>query len=167
MALPTLDPLWRQTATRNDLELIRGYANLPASQMAIEGLTVQMNSVAEVSPPTVTQVKTWIDEIETLAQDYADQVADQTAHLGAVKSYEGLRPGLSPTRDEQLKAAGPLQWDTESVLRVRYEAGDGPAGTAVGQAAARMGDLKSRVLTALGIEQLGSAGDGSFALERS
>jgi hypothetical protein len=166
MAIPTLDPLWRQTATRNDRELIRGYASLPASEMALQGLTVQLNGVAEVSPPTVTQVQKWIDEIETLQQDYSDQVSDQTAHLGAVKSYEGLRPGASPTRADQLRAAGPLQWDTESVLKVRYEAGEGPAGTAVGQSAGRMADLKARVLTAVGIEQLGAAA-GAFMLERS
>lgn len=166
MGLPPLDALWRQTATRNDRELIRGYANLPVSFMAVQGITVLMNGVAEVSAPAVTQIQSWIDEIEDLQEEYAGQVADQTAHLGAVKSYEGIRPGLARVEDDNLKAAGPLQYDTESILKVRYEAGEGAAGTAVGQMSVRMEDLKQRVLTALGMEQMGFS-SGSFAIERS
>ena len=165
MTLPTLDELWR-TGDTDDRELIRDIAGMAATDAALTSLTDSMNSLASVSPPTVAKVQAWIDEIIILEADYADRVADNTAHLGDVKSYEGLRPGLNPTRQQQLKAAGPLQWDTESVLKVRFEAGDNPSATASGQLGSRLSDLKARIVTALALETTVVA-DGTFALIRS
>ena len=164
MTLPTLDPLWRTTP--DDRELIREYANFPGSEAGMTMLTVQLNSLASVTPSTVARVKGWIDEIQQLEQDVADQVADRTAHLGDVKSYEGLRPGLKPTKDDTLTKAGPLEWDTQSLMRVRFEAGDGPGGTASGQTQGRIADLKGRILTALSLSAV-VADPGTFMIERS
>lgn len=165
MTLPTLDPLWRTEAI-DDRELIRDFAGMAATEAALVVLTDNMNALARISPPTVAKVQGWIDEVVALETDHADQVADRTAHLGDVKSYEGLRPGLKPTRQELLKAAGPLNWDTESYLRVRFEAGDGAGGTASGQIAARIDDLKARIVRALNLET-NLAGDGVLVIERS
>lgn len=169
MPLPTLDPLWRPNgaSTRNDRELIRSYADLPASEFALQGLTTQMNAVAKISPPSVTRVQLWIDEVETLTADHAAEVEDKTAHLGAVKSFEGLRPGKTPTRDDLRSEAGPVKWDTETLYKVRYEAGTGAAGTAVGQREARINTLKRLILTALSIEPMARGTDGYLAIERS
>ena len=164
MAIPALNEAWRTDP--DDRELVRSYTGLPVAEDVLRNLTVAMNSVADLSPSAVAKIQGWIDEIEELEEAYAGEVADGTAHLGAVKSYEGLKPGANPTRDELLKAMGPLQWDTESLLRVRYEAGDGAGGTAVGQVAGRTDDLKARVLSALGLETFAPA-EGTFALERS
>lgn len=165
MTLPTLDPLWRTEAI-DDRELIRDFAGMAATEAALVVLSDNMNGLARVSPPTVAKVQGWIDEVVALEADHADQVADRTAHLGDVKSYEGLRPGLKPTRQELLKAAGPLNWDTESYLRVRFEAGDGAGGTASGQIAARIDDLKARIVRALNLET-NLAGNGVLVIERS
>jgi len=165
MTLPTLAEPWRTGAT-DDRELIRDFAGMAATEAALVVLTDSMNALAGVSPPTVVKVQAWIDEVVNLESDHADQVAERTAHLGDVKSYEGLRPGLKPTRAEQLKAAGPLNRDNESCLRVRFAAGDGAGGTASGQSADRISDLTARIVTALNLET-NIVPDGILMLERS
>jgi hypothetical protein len=162
MTLATLDALWRAT----DRELIRGYAGIPASHVGLSMLTDHMNGLAGVSPPTVTKVQAWIDEIESLEADLADLVADRRAHLGDAKVYEGIRPGAPPSRDDILKKAGPLEYDTESLFKVRYESGGNPGATASGQTNARTSDLKARIMLALSLET-SAAPSGTFMLERS
>jgi hypothetical protein len=92
--IPTLNALWRpnDASQVDDRELIRGYALWPLSAYNLTQLTAIMNRMAQVSPAAVASVQAWIDEIEILEQDWADKVADGTAHLGNVESYEGPHP---------------------------------------------------------------------------
>jgi hypothetical protein len=165
MALAALDPLWRAT-NPNDRDLIREYAGITVSHTAMAMVTDLMNSVATVSPSTVPRVQAWIDEIIILETDQADLIADRTAHLGEVKVYEGLRPGVTPSRDDMRSEAGPVKWDTQSLYKVRIETGTGAGSTAAGQTNLRIADLKARILTAIGL-QSGAPHPGAFMLERS
>lgn len=148
--LPDLDLSWRQTGVINDRELIRTYLNYPASEASLTLIIQQMNSVASVSPETVERIQGWLDEIIELEEIQADAVADGTAHLGNVKEYEGVVPGTSPTRDQQLNQAGKLAWDT-SVLKARYSFDGSARSTAQGQRDERRGSLVSRISQAIGI----------------
>lgn len=162
-AIPTLNALWRPNAgsTRDDRELIRSYALWPVSAYNLTQLTSVLNRAADTSAATVTQVQAWIDEIETLEQDWADKVSDGTAHLGNVQSYEGPAPGVTLTRQDRQKRADVLEWDT-SLLGVKYQAGTRSDSTAGGVLGARIAQLKSRILQTLGIKAYnGSDGSGA------
>jgi hypothetical protein len=148
--LPDLDPQWRQSADANDRELIRTYLNYPASDASLSMIIQQMNAVAAVSPVTVERVQGWLDEIIELEEIQTDAVFDGTAHLGNAREYEGVIPGTTPTRDQQLSQAGKLSWDT-SVLKARYAFGDGTRSTAQGQRDERRGLLVGRIVQAVGI----------------
>lgn len=155
MALPTVDALWRPNAnsTVNDLALIRTYVNWPASDASLTELIEQLNSVAKLSPATVTQVQGWVDEIETLEQTQADEVDAGTAHLGNAEEYTGPIPGTSPTRDQQLSQAGKLTWDT-SLLKATYRFGSGARATAQGQREERIELLINRIAQALNVRRI-------------
>lgn len=167
-AIPTLNALWRPNggSARDDRELIRSYANWPISAYNLTQLTSILNRAADTSPATVTQVQAWIDEVENLELDWADKVADGTAHLGNVQSYEGPTPGASLTRDDLRKKADVLEWDT-SLLRVSYQSGGRPDATAGGTIAARVALLKGRILQTLGIKASDRADGGQSMLLRS
>lgn len=167
-AIPTLNPLWRPNggSTRDDRELIRGYAMWPVSAYNLTQLTSVLNRVADTSAATVAQVQTWIDEVEDLEQTWADQVADGTAHLGNVQRYRGPAPGTTLTRDDLKKRADVLEWDT-SLLQVEYESGGRPDATAGGTIANRIAQLKARILEAIGIKASDRSGGGQAALVRS
>jgi hypothetical protein len=164
MAIPTLNSLWRATTT-NDRELIRGYAGWPLSVSNLTELTAIMNRVAITSTAAVVQVQRWIDEIETLESDWADQVESGTAHLGNAASYEGPAPGSSLSRDDLKEQADVLKWDT-SLLRVKYESG-GAGGTAGAVLGGRLADLKGRIFQTLGIQPVSGGGSGMAQLVRS
>lgn len=158
--LPTLDPLWRPTATSttNDLVLIRTWIGWPATDGSITELIQQMNALASISPPDVTQVQTWIDEVIGLEATQAGAVADGTAHLGNATEYEGPIPGTAPTREEQLQQADVLQWDT-SLLKARYGfSGGGPGATAQGQREQRMQLLITRIAQTLNVARVAPQG---------
>lgn len=162
MSVSPVDPLWRAT----DRELIRQYADWPATEASLDMITEQMNVVARHSPPTVTSVQGWMDEVEELEEGQAGAIADGTAFLGDVQEYEGLRPGLKPTRKDMLSAADSLKWDVETLTKVRIKTGPaGGQGTQSGMIAARIGTLKRRILNALVI--LTDSGYGSTMLDRS
>lgn len=167
-AIPTLNALWRpnQGSTRDDRELIRSYAMWPVSSYNLTQLTSVLNRVADTSAATVAQVQSWIDEIENLEADWSDKVADGTAHLGNVQSYEGPVPGSNLTRDDLRKRADVLEWDT-SLLRVSYQSGGRPDATAGGTIATRIQQLKGRILETIGIKASDRAGDGQATLLRS
>ena len=167
-AIPTLNALWRPngSSTRDDRELIRSYAAWPVSSYNLTQLTSILNRVADTSAATVTQVQAWIDEIENLEADWADKVADGTAHLGNVQSYEGPAPGANLTRDDIRKKADVLEWDT-SLLRVSYQSGGRPDATAGGTIAGRIAQLKSRILETCGIKASDRSGGGQAQLLRS
>ena len=164
MAIPTLNSLWRITP-KDDRELIRGYAGWPLSVSNLTELTAILNRVAITSTAAVVQVQKWIDEIETLESDWADQVESGTAHLGNAAKYEGPAPGSSPSRDDLKKKADVLEWDT-SLLRVKYESG-GAGGTAGAALGGRLVDLKGRIFQTLGIEPVAGGGSGMAMLVRS
>jgi hypothetical protein len=173
MTILVLDPLWRPNATgpappsREDRELVRQYSTYPATEAAFTSITEQMNMVAEQSPATVLKIQGWIDEIEDLEEQQAAAVADGTAFLGNVEEYEGLRPGYNPTRRDMVKKAEELEWDVETLAKVRIRTGRvGGEGTATGMQNSRIAELKARVLGALA---LGSTPGtwGSTTLERS
>ncbi|MFM2158623.1 MAG: hypothetical protein RLZZ124_1097 [Cyanobacteriota bacterium] len=162
--IPTLNPLWR-TTPRDDRELIRGYALWPVSSYNLTQLTSVLNRAADTSAATVTQVQAWIDAIEDLEETWGDQVADGTAHLGNVQSYQGPAPGTTLTREDRQKRADVLEWDT-TLLQVRYESGGRSDSTAGGVLAARIAQLKGRIFQTLGIKPF-DGGDGDAALVRS
>jgi hypothetical protein len=164
MAIPILNSLWRITP-RDDRELIRGYAGWPLSVTNLTELTSILNRVAITSTATVTQVQRWIDEIENLEADYADQVESGKAHLNNAASYEGPTPGKTLSRDDLKKKADVLEWDT-SLLRVKYESG-GAGGTAGAVLGGRLVTLKGRIFQTLGIEPVSGAGSGMATLIRS
>jgi hypothetical protein len=166
--IPTLNALWRPNggSTRDDRELIRSYANWPVSAYNLTQLTSILNRAADTSAATVAQVQAWIDEVENLELDWADKVADGTAHLGNVESYEGPTPGANLTRDDLRKKADVLEWDT-SLLRVSYQSGGRPDATAGGTIAARVALLKGRILQTLGIKASDRADGGQATLLRS
>lgn len=145
--IPSTIAPWRS----GDRELIRGYAGWPVSGYNLTQLTATMNRVADTSTDAVTQIQAWIDEAENLQQDWADKVSDGTAHLGNVQSYKGPAPGATLTRDQQLKRADVLEWDT-SLLNVEYQAGTRSDSTAGGVLHARVAELKARVIQAIGIQ---------------
>ena len=158
--IPTLNALWR-TTPRDDRELIRSYAGWPVSAYNLTQLTSILNRAADTSAATVTQVQTWIDEVENLEQSWADQLEDGTAHLGNVASYQGPAPGTTLTRDDLKKRADVLEWDT-SLLSVKYEAGNRPDSTAGGVLSARIAQLKARILQTLGIAGMSDAGQAQL-----
>lgn len=156
MPIPTLNSLWRSTSTRDDRELIRGYAGWPLSISNQTELTSVLNKAALISASTVQQVQKWIDEIETLEADYADRVEAGREHLLNASSYEGPAPGSSLTRDDLQSKADVLEWDT-SLLRVKYESG-GSSGTAGAVLAGRLATLKGKIFQTLGIQPVGGGG---------
>ena len=163
MTIPTLNALWRPNggSTVDDRELIRGYALWPLSAYNLTQLTATMNRIAQVSPAAVASVQGWIDEIEVLEQNWADQVEDGTAHLGNVESYEGPAPGATLTRQDRQTKADVLEWDS-SLLKVKYQAGRRSDSTAGGVLHARVDKLKAKVFQTLGIKPYdGDAGSGS------
>lgn len=167
-AIPTLNALWRPngSSTRDDRELIRGYALWPLSAYNLTQLTSVLNRVADTSAATVSQVQAWIDEIENLEQDWADKVSDGTAHLGNVESYEGPAPGVTLTRDDLKKKLDVLEWDT-SLLKVSYQAGSRADSTAGGVLHARIATLKHKILQTIGIKPSDRADGGQAMLLRS
>jgi HAMP domain-containing protein len=163
MTIPTLNALWRPNggSVIDDRELIREYALWPLSEYNLTQLTATMNRIAQVSPAAVTSVQGWIDEIETLEQNWADQVEDGTAHLGNVESYEGPTPGTTLTRQDRQTKADVLEWDS-SLLKVKYQAGRRSDSTAGGVLHARVDKLKAKVFQTLGIKPYdGGSGSGS------
>lgn len=169
--LPTLNALWRPNNTgpspqaRDDRELIRYYAGWPTSQYNLQQLTSVLNRVADTSAATVARVQAWINEIEDLEETWADQVADGTAHLGNVSSYEGPLPGTTLTRDDLRKKADVLEWDT-TLLRVKYDTGGRSDATAGATIANRMAQLKQRIFQTLGIKP-NDGGPGDAYVVRS
>lgn len=165
--IPTLNSAWRNSP--DDRELIRYYAGWPTTIYNMVQLTSVLNRVAITSQGTVTRVQGWIDEIETLEQDWADKVADGTAHLGNVATYEGPPPGTTLSRDDLKRKADVLEWDT-SLLKIKYESGGRYGGrsdtSAGGVIAARMDLLKSRIFQALGIKP-NDGGSGDAYVVRS
>jgi len=168
-----LSPVWRPNSTgpapmdRDDRDLVRQYAELPATSLVSQIITLQMNNTADLWPGAVARIQSWIDEIEDLEADYSGKVADGTAFLGNVDEYEGLRPGYSPSRQELLKKADIAEWDVETLARVRIKTGrSGGIGTATGVMNDRIQDLKGRVLAALDLNGTISI-DGSRFVERS
>jgi hypothetical protein len=164
MTIPVLNSLWRITP-RDDRELIRGYAGWPLSVTNLTELTAILNRVAITSTAAVTQVQRWIDEIENLEADYADQVESGKAHLNNAASYEGPTPGETLSRNDLKKKADVLEWDT-SLLRVKYESG-GAGGTAGAVLGGRLADLKGRIFQTLGIQPVSGSGSGMAMLVRS
>lgn len=156
MPIPPLSPLWRAS----DREAIRSYAAIPVTESGMQALVSALNSVATLSPATVTQCRAWIDEATTLEASYATKVAAGSAHLDSAKSYEGLRPGATPTREDMLRQVDVLQYDTETLYRVRIQAGDGQTATANGASGARIADLQAKVLDAVGLGSAAMSGVG-------
>ena len=162
MALPSLNALWRPTASSavNDRDLIRTWINWPATDASLTELTEQMNAVASLVPSTVAQIQAWVDEITTLELTQSDEVDAGTAHLGSAEEYEGPIPGTSPTRAQQLSQAGKLSWDT-SLLKARYRFGNNARATAQGQREERIELLVARIAQALNVRRLAPQGAGA------
>lgn len=161
MAIPALHNSWR-TSNPDDRDVVRQWAQAPVTESGMTWITSAMNTVASLLPGTVVSCKAWIDEALELEEAHAAQVAAGTAHLGNATVYEGLRPGADPTRDDLRSKADVLEWDVETLYKVRIESGNNPTATAQGQTAQRIAVLQQRVLTALGLSQAASGGAQLF-----
>lgn len=172
MAISILLLPWRpnedgpEPQERDDRELVRQYLGWPASESSLEAITTAMNGVAAVSVAAVAKVQAWINEVEDLETGYAEQVASGTAHLQNAQEYEGPLPGATISRDQQLKKADVLEWDT-SLLKVKVASGGTALSTATGVLQDRIQQLKSRVIAALGLETTAIEGDPTSPLYRS
>lgn len=151
--IPSVVAPWRSS----DREKIRQYLVWPATGYNLTQLTGAMNRVAGDSPDTVVAIQDWIDEIESLTQDWADRVADNTAHLGNAAEYEGPMPGTTLTRDQIKRKVDVIEWDT-SLLKTRIVAGRGSDSTAGGVLSARILNLKGQIMMALGLQPAGGGG---------
>jgi hypothetical protein len=152
--LPDLDTLWRPNANNNainDLALIRTYIGWPATVASLTELIQQLNSVASISPSTVVQVQTWIDEVIELEQTQADEVADGTAHLSNLKEYEGPIQGKTITEDIKTSQLGKIQYDT-SLFKNKLVFSDGLRSTPQGQREERIGILTRRIMQACNLQ---------------
>jgi hypothetical protein len=159
MAIPTLNALWRPNgadATKDDRELIRGYSEQPAVEVVLHDLTVNMNRMATVSPAAITQIQTWIDEVEELEEQWAGYVADGTASQLSAAEYEGPINGTAVSRDDQLKRADVLEWDT-TANRVRIKSAAGGQGSQSAAIASRIASLKGKVLQAMNLSRSAGA----------
>jgi hypothetical protein len=159
MAIPTLNALWRPNgadATKDDRELIRGYSEQPAVETVLHDLTVNMNRMATVSPAAITQIQTWIDEIEELDEQWSGFVADGTASQLSAAEYEGPINGTAVSRDDQLKRADVLEWDT-TANRVRIKSAAGGQGSQSAAIASRIASLKGKVLQAMNLSRSAGA----------
>jgi hypothetical protein len=159
MAIPTLNALWRPNgadATKDDRELIRGYSEQPAVEVVLHDLTVNMNRMATVSPAAITQIQTWIDEIEELDEQWSGFVADGTASQLSAAEYEGPINGTAVSRDDQLKRADVLEWDT-TANRVRIKSAAGGQGSQSAAIAGRIASLKGKVLQAMNLSRSAGA----------
>jgi hypothetical protein len=159
MAIPTLNALWRPNgadATKDDRELIRGYSEQPAVEAVLHDLTVNMNRMATVSPAAITQIQTWIDEIEELDEQWSGFVADGTASQLSAAEYEGPINGTAVSRDDQLKRADVLEWDT-TANRVRIKSAAGGQGSQSAAIAGRIASLKGKVLQAMNLSRSAGA----------
>jgi hypothetical protein len=159
MAIPTLNALWRPNgadATKDDRELIRGYSEQPAVEVVLHDLTVNMNRMATVSPAAITQIQTWIDEVEELDEQWSGFVADGTASQLSAAEYEGPINGTAVSRDDQLKRADVLEWDT-TANRVRIKSAAGGQGSQSAAIAGRIASLKGKVLQAMNLSRSAGA----------
>ena len=159
MAIPTLNALWRPNgadATKDDRELIRGYSEQPAVETVLHDLTVNMNRMATVSPAAITQIQTWIDEVEELEEQWSGYVADGTASQLSAAEYEGPINGTAVSRDDQLKRADVLEWDT-TANRVRIKNAAGGQGSQSAAIATRIASLKGKVLQAMNLSRSAGA----------
>jgi hypothetical protein len=157
--IPTLNALWRPNgadATKDDRELIRGYSEQPAVETVLHDLTVNMNRMATVSPAAITQIQTWIDEIEELDEQWSGFVADGTASQLSAAEYEGPINGTAVSRDDQLKRADVLEWDT-TANRVRIKSAAGGQGSQSAAIAGRIASLKGKVLQAMNLSRSAGA----------
>lgn len=161
MAIPTLHNSWR-TTNPDDRDVIRQWAQAPVTESGMTWITSAMNTVATLLPGTVTNCKAWIDEALALEETHAEQVAAGTAHIGNASSYEGLRPGADPTRDDMRSKLDVVEWDVKTLYSVRIESGNNPTATAQGQTAQRIAVLQQRVLTALGLQPAAAGGAQLF-----
>lgn len=160
MAIPPLNALWRAS----DREAIRSYAAIPVTESGLQALVSALNSVAVLSPVTVTQCRAWIDEATALETAYATKVAAGSAHLDSASTYEGLRPGVTPDREDMLRQVDVLQYDTETLYKVRITAGNGQTATANGASGARIADLQAKVLAAVGLGDYGTSSTAGVLL---
>lgn len=148
--LPDLDPIWRPNTNNNnihDRELIRTYIKWPATIGSLTQLTEQLNSLASISPVTVTQVQNWLDEIIDLEQSTADEISEGTAHLSNLQEYEGPIPGVKITEDDRRTQAGELQWDS-NLLKSKLKFNGGLRSTPQGQREERIRNLVNRIAQA-------------------
>jgi hypothetical protein len=151
--IPSVNSPWRA----GDRELVRSYAGWPISNHNLTQLTSIMNRAADTSSETVVKIQSWMDEAEDLEQDWADKIADGTAHLGNVQSYEGPIPGVTLTAQDRRKKLDVIEWDTD-LLKVKYTSGNRADSTSGGVITTRIEMLRGRVLQTLGIEAYGSSG---------
>jgi hypothetical protein len=156
MPVPAVLAPWR-AGPPSDRELIRQYLAWPATGYNLTQITAAMNRMVGDSPDTIPAIQGWIDETETLTQDWADKISDGTAHLGNVAEYEGPAPGVTLTRDDLKKKVDVLEWDT-SLNRRRVVTGGRADATEGGVIAARIGHLKAQIVMALGLQPAGGGG---------
>ena len=156
--IPALQvPPWRPT----DREDVRIILQLPATEGCLTLLTVNMNSVADFSPETVTSVQKWIDQWKALEAQWEEILAGGDVAGSYATEYEGLRPGAVVTREDMLNKADVLEWDTETQFKVKIGgSAGGSSASLAGSIRDQMNVLAQRICNALSICQLMDNGAG-------
>lgn len=151
-----LIPPWRDT----DREDIRMILSIPLTVPALTTLTVNMNSVAEISPETVPTIQGWVDQWKAYDEQWNGVIAGGDVAAAYATSYEGLRPGAEVTRDDMLKKADVLEWDTETQYKIKVEGAAGSSGSLAGAIRDQMNLLAHKICTALAVCHLMDGGVG-------
>lgn len=156
-------PPWRET----DREDIRSILEIQATQHTLMLITSSMASVADFSPPTVTSVQAWIDQWKELESQWSAILISGNVQASFATEYEGLKPGVEVSREDMLKKADVLEWDTETQFKVKLNTGGGSGTTQAGAMRDQMAFLADRICRALTLERLVGSGHGAALLQRS
>lgn len=167
MAVPAVQvPPWRDS----DREDIRVILKLPATELTLTHLTIQMNSLADYSPATVSSVQSWVDQYKALEEQWAGIISSGDVAGAYATEYEGLRPGAEVSRDDMLDKADVLEWDVETQYKIKVKGVAGASGSLAGAISNQLNVLADKICTALAIcEWMGGGGAhvGSGLLLRS
>ena len=156
-------PPWRET----DREDIRSILEIQVTHHTLTLITSSMNQLADLSPPTVTSVQTWIDRWNELEAEWNAILDSGDVQSQFATEYEGLRPGTDVAREDMLKKADVLEWDTDTQYKVTLKTGGGMGTTKAGAMRDQMAFLADRINRALTLERLVGSGYGAALLQRS
>ena len=156
-------PPWRET----DREDIRSILEIQVTHHTLTLITSSMNQLAGLSPQTVTSVQTWVDRWKELETEWNAILDSGDVQSQFATEYEGIRPGTEVAREDMLRKADVLEWDTETQYKVTVKTGGGMGTTKAGAMRDQMAFLADRINRALTLERLVGSGYGAALLQRS